>query len=30
VYDVTYINTMLGDIESILEALDVGGGVQWV
>jgi hypothetical protein len=28
VYDVTYINTMLGDIESILEALDVGGGVQ--
>lgn len=27
VYDVTYINTMVGDIESILEELDIGGGV---
>jgi hypothetical protein len=28
VYDVTYINTMIGDLENILETLDVGGGVQ--
>ena len=27
VYDVTYINSMVGDIESILEELDIGGGV---
>ena len=27
VYDVTYINTMLGDIETILTTLDVGSGV---
>ena len=28
VYDVTYINTMLGDIESILTTLTTGGGVN--
>lgn len=27
VYDVTYINTMIGDLENILETLDVGGGI---
>ena len=27
VYDVTYINTIIGNVESILEELDVGGGV---
>lgn len=27
VYDVVYINTMIGDIESILTTLDIGGGV---
>ena len=28
VYDVTYINTMLGNIESILTTLTTGGGVS--
>ena len=27
VYDVTYINSLVGDIESILETLDIGEGV---
>lgn len=27
VYDVTYINTMIGNLETILETLDVGSGV---
>jgi hypothetical protein len=27
VYDVTYINIMIGDLENILETLDVGGGI---
>ena len=28
VYDVTYINTMIGDIETILTTLTIGGGVS--